>query len=250
MPTSCLSHVFFLLALHTSILLVLTVLLLLLPLLLLLLLAATGAAAGAEGGSGSSGNGQRVDYHDCRRARSSSVPMPCLLPPSCFWVSCLYNSRKMRAQTLGYAASMPRPCVSRAAAGWCPESVQYFTLHVINYPPFPSSSSLLLLGSPFSQHRRRLEYVVDSLEEPLARSLERILVAEQRSTSTHLTMNPPPPPELEQQYDKVSLDFLDDKSCPFCRMMKASPCFHHFRRFHQVCSREGGKEGGREGGSE
>jgi hypothetical protein len=50
-------------------------------------------------------------------------------------------------------------------------------------------------------------------------------------------MNPP-----EQQYDKVSLDFLDDKSCPACRMMKASPCYHHFRRLHQVLFEGGRRE--------
>ena len=66
-------------------------------------------------------------------------------------------------------------------------------------------------------------------------------------------MNPLPLPELEKEYDKVSLDFLDDKSCPLCRMMKASPCYHHFRRFHQVGYLVGGgqvKEGGREEVSE
>ncbi|GAB5035727.1 Hypothetical protein NocV09_02900340 [Nannochloropsis oceanica] len=46
-------------------------------------------------------------------------------------------------------------------------------------------------------------------------------------------MNLPPSPELDKEYDKMSLDFLDDENCPLCRMMKASPCYHHFRRFHQ-----------------
>ncbi|EWM20948.1 hypothetical protein Naga_100547g2 [Nannochloropsis gaditana] len=40
-------------------------------------------------------------------------------------------------------------------------------------------------------------------------------------------------PSMETQYDRVPLAFLDEDSCPLCKMMKTSPCNDIFRRFHQ-----------------
>ena len=47
---------------------------------------------------------------------------------------------------------------------------------------------------------------------------------------------PPPDPVLDAAYAKVPLPFLNDDSCPFCKMMKASPCLPHFTKFHQCAT--------------